>query len=116
MSEANASNEWLTPGPEVEGEPYWAIMDLDEEGNTTANIWSHMGRITLFKTKNLAERILGVLNKREAHPDYAVRGVTERHLSALEDIGAQSEVDLMVVIRIDDGGTVEARPLGQEDD
>ena len=111
-----AADKTFTPGPEIEGEPYWAIMNLDPEGRTTANIWTHSGRITLFQTRALAERLFQALTAKDPDHNYGVRGVTSPHLEAIKTVAARTEVGLQLVTRIDDGGTVEARLLDDAED
>ena len=99
----------LTPGPDAPAEPYHAIMVVDDEGQTSGELWAHGGRLMLFENKVAAEKVLGALEGGEIK--YELRGVSVGHLAALKRLAAK--VPLFVVVGITPKGKVEALPLGE---
>ena len=107
--EADAlAEDALTPGPDAEADPYWAVM-VTEDGATTGQVWTFSGKMMLFGEKEVAEKILGALEGGEI--TWALRGVTERHLKALKLISEGQGVELFVVAGFTAEGKVEAVPL-----
>lgn len=105
-------SNFLTPGPDAKAEPYTAIMETSDEGNTTGNLWTFGGRIMLFKEAKHATSLLKAV-KEQSGDNYATRGVTEDHLVHMRKISKDHKIPLFVVLDIKDDGTVEAFPIEQ---
>lgn len=106
------ADDVLTPGPDVEGEPYWAIMHVDDDGNTDGNLWSFGKRIMLFFDREIADTLMNSVAAKDKDNKYARRGVTEAHLESIQAMVDGSDVELFVVLSLD-GGTIEAIPLAE---
>ena len=105
-TEAEVDMTVLLPGPDAKAEPYHAIMEVDEAGNATGQLWAHGGRLMLFESVNAAKKVLTAL----ADEHYQLRGVSQAHLHALQQVTAE-KVELYVVIGFTPAGKVEALPL-----
>lgn len=103
------TSDTLTPGADAEAEPYHALMVVDAEGRTTGQLWTFGGKMMLFGSEEVAQKVLGALEGGEIR--WALRGVTARHLEALELISEGQGVELYVVRGLTPAGKVEAVPL-----
>ena len=74
------SDDVFKPGPEVPAEPYWAIMQVEENGEVSGNVWTFGNRLMIFADDASADRLLGSLGKQTPEVKYGRRGVTEAHL------------------------------------
>lgn len=109
------ADDVLTPGPDVEGEPYWAIMHVDDAGNTDGNFWSFGKRIMLFFDKDVADQLMASVAKKDTANKYGRRGLTAAHLESVQTMVDGTDVELFVVLSID-GGQIEAIPLAEHMD
>lgn len=100
----------MKPGPDAKPEPFFAIMELDEEDSTqtTGNVWALGTRIMLFRNEGDATAVLNSVNAGQAN--HAVRGVSKPHLEAMKEAAAQESIEIFVVESITDG-QVEAIPI-----
>ena len=116
MSEGKESKGVFTPGPEAKPDPYWGIMEVDDEGLGTGNFFTHSRRLLLFESDKVAIRLLDALTKQDEEHSFAVRGITKPHLKEIVKIGHDNELELWVVTKIEDDGNVVARPLEEVED
>lgn len=115
MSEKGPSSDplaFLTPGPKAQAEPYFAIMEIDKQGQTTGQIWTSQSRIMLFKFEADADRVVLALAQHQRSHRYALRGVTRQHLEALRGISRANKVPLFLISGFTQKGQIEAHPLG----
>lgn len=97
----------LCPDADAPAEPYHAIMFVDESGNTTGDLWGQGDKLMLFESFNAAEKIVEALG----NPSYQLRGVTSKHLDALQDLTEDGRATLFVIVGFTPRGDVEAMPL-----
>lgn len=71
-----AHTECLVPDENGQGDPFWTIMQLTEDGKNTGSYYSSGNIILLFISKKSAERAL----KAGGAKGYAVFGVSRQHL------------------------------------
>ncbi|MDX9721461.1 MAG: hypothetical protein RBU37_11995 [Myxococcota bacterium] len=98
----------LLPGPEAPAEPFHAIMEVDEDGNSTGQLWGFDGKLMLFESKAAAKAVLEKL----ADEHYQLRGVSAAHLDALQQVVAD-KVPLFVIVGFNPYGKIEAMPLAE---
>lgn len=70
---------WLMPDTKTYGDPFWAIMQLTENGKNTGSLYSPNGTIALFLSKKSAERLLKVSELK----GYAVFGISRQYLRGI---------------------------------
>lgn len=99
----------LTPGPDAPAEPYYAIMVIGEDGETTGQLWTFSGKMMVFKLLETAETVLKALDGGETK--WEIRGVSKEHLAGLRQVGAANQIPIFVVLGLTDQGKVEAVPL-----
>jgi hypothetical protein len=85
--------ETFLPKADTPAEPYWAIFEVDEDGNATGNIWAvRPMEIVLFKDKAEAEKAIRFIApapglsgpKGKPGVAWSVRGVTFAHQKVLQ--------------------------------
>ncbi len=88
----------VLPGPEVAGEPFWALMGIEPDGETTGIYYSvrQGGRefVPLFPGKELAEDYL----VKTGEHDLAVRGISKEHLRVLLGFQRRGWVQLGICV------------------
>ncbi|TYO94517.1 hypothetical protein [Desulfallas thermosapovorans] len=84
----------LLPGPEVQGEPFWALMSVEVSGETTGSFYVNQSVIPLFLDKGQADNFLS-LTKQE---DLAVRGLSRKHLQVLLGFQKHGRVQLGICV------------------
>ncbi len=102
----------LTPGTDVKADPFHAIMAVDEDGNTTGQLWGAGVRLMLFESLHAAKSVLKALDglKGEEQQAYELRGVSAEHLQALQKLAENDVAELFVIVGINPQGDVEALP------
>lgn len=80
-----ANAETVLPGDDVQGEPFWVLMEI-KNGKNTGNYHSIGKRenrtlIMFFPQREMADWAAGVLSRHSN--DYMVRGVSTEHLKVL---------------------------------
>lgn len=107
---ADSSDSILVPGPDAPAEPFYAVMHVDDEGNTDGKVWSYGKRLMLMSNRDLADKIITMLGKQDKDNKYGARGVTKGHLEAIKGSIEGSEVEIFVIENIE-GGAIEAVPI-----
>jgi len=84
----------LLPGPEVQGEPFWALMSVDSDGEVNGSFyatWQDGKRIVpLFTSKDQAEHFLNLSGEGEL----MVRGIRKNHLRVLLEFQKRGRIQL----------------------
>jgi len=99
------------PDANAEAEPFFALMELGTDGETTGSVWSFGGRIMLFKDSGVADKLAESVSSDET--PFALRGVTQDHLQALKNLASQKQIPLFVITEITEEGKVEAFPIAE---
>jgi hypothetical protein len=99
------------PDSDAKAEPFHALMELDKDGEATGSVWSFGGRLMLFKTTDVADKVLGSVNSDDT--PFGLRGVTHDHLQALKNLASTQKIPLFVVTGITDDGKLEAHAIAE---
>lgn len=72
----------LLPGPDVQGDPFWTVMEIDANNMATGSYQSVNNDkiVPLFYSQVLAEQFC---SKTHNNKDIAVRGISKPHLAAM---------------------------------
>lgn len=97
------------PDENAPAEPYHAIMEVDDSGNTTGTLWGQGDKLMLFDDTDAAQKIIAAL----ANPRYKLRGVTAKHLAELKKLDATGRASLFVIVGFTARGDIEAMPLSE---
>ncbi|OPX92603.1 MAG: hypothetical protein A4E53_00394 [Pelotomaculum sp. PtaB.Bin104] len=101
--------ENILPGPEVKGDPFWAVMEVERNGLTTGVYHtivqdSQNGKevLPLYERKDDAEKALqgAKLN------DMAVRGISRSHMRVLVEFQKKGFIHLGVCAFVSDNGNI----------
>ncbi|AGL01122.1 hypothetical protein [Desulfoscipio gibsoniae] len=84
----------LLPGPEVQGEPFWTLMCVEADGETTGSFYANQSVIPLFLDKGQADNFLSLIKQ----DDLAVRGISLKHLQVLLGFQKHGRVQLGICV------------------
>ncbi|MBF7084138.1 hypothetical protein IT084_14300 [Desulfallas sp. Bu1-1] len=90
----------MLPGPDVVGEPFWALMSIEPDGETNGNyyaVWQEGKRIVpLYPGRKLAQDYLA----KTGEHDLAVRGISKEHLRVLLEFQKRGWIQLGVCVPV----------------
>lgn len=100
------------PDADAPGEPYHAIMKVDEDGKTDGTLWGQGSKLMLFNDCDAAKKIIEAIGGK----DFALRGVTKAHLAELKKLEESGVAELFVIIGFTARGDIEAMPLKEHEE
>lgn len=97
------------PDASAKADPYYALMIIDDDGNTNGQLWGMNGNLMLFDNLFVAQKIEKAIND----PKLAMRGITAAHLNELKKFEENEIAKLFVIVGLTIKGSVEAVPLSE---
>jgi hypothetical protein len=106
----------VLPTDHTPAEPYWALVEVDENGAATGLLWGHApGTVLLLSSRTDAQEALQIMTPPLGEPnpskaqgvDWAIRGISSGYLAALR---AAPSLELFVASFLK-GGELVADPL-----
>ena len=101
---AKSAVKEILPGPEVKGDPFWVLVEVDDEGTSKAIYHSVMyeGKqvVPIYENRQDAVNVL----RQAGLKDMAVRGVSRGHMRVLVEFQKEGFIQLGVCVLVRDDG------------